>query len=391
MHVLITGGAGFIGSRTAHQLAAVGHDVVVLDNLSEQIHGADVEKSPTLVDVRKVARVVHGDVRDAELVGTLVGQADAVLHLAAETGTGQSMYDIVRYSDVNVVGTGVVLEAVLAHRDRIGRLVVASSRSVYGEGSYRCADHGIVHPADRDPVRLAAGKFDPVCPLCSGELALAATHEDAALQPASIYAATKLAQENMVLAVGRARSIPAVALRYQNVYGDGQSLSNPYTGILSIFSREMLGGRPVEIFEDGLESRDFVHVDDVAAANVAALTADIAGAHVLNIGTGIGTSVNEIVGQLSMLLDYQGEARVTGRFRAGDIRHNIADVARARTVLGWQPSIGFATGLARFAAWVGEVLPRVDGGVGYGASLSELEARGLIGGGAAATIAVAGE
>lgn len=386
MRVLITGGAGFIGSRTAHQLTAAGHDVVVLDNLSEQIHGVDVEKSPTLADVRKVARVVHGDVRDAALVGTLVAETDAVLHLAAETGTGQSMYDIVRYSDVNVVGTGVLLEAVLAHRDRIGRLVVASSRSVYGEGSYHCADHGTVYPTDRNTARLAAGAFDPLCPECGSELALATTREDSALQPASIYAATKLAQENMVLAVGRARSIPAMALRYQNVYGDGQSLSNPYTGILSIFSREMLSGRPVEIFEDGLESRDFVHVEDVAAANVAALTADVEGAHVLNIGTGIGTSVNDIVTQLSALLDYRGEARVTGRFRAGDIRHNIADISRAAAVLGWRSSIPFATGLATFAGWVSDVLPRVEDGVGYSASLNELEARGLIGGGAAAAV-----
>lgn len=384
MRILITGGAGFIGSRTTAQLVAAGDSVTVLDNFSEQIHGPDVAKSPTYQAVSKIAEVIKGDVCDRELMFRLVPEFDTVIHLAAETGTGQSMYDVIHYNHVNVIGTAILLEAIVANPGRVRRLVIASSRSVYGEGSYHCVGHGTVFPGERDVAALEAGQFEPACPVCGAAIAVAPTAEDAALAPASVYAVTKLSQEHLMLAMGHAKAIPTVALRYQNVYGSGQSLSNPYTGILSIFSREMLAGRPVEIFEDGLESRDFVHVDDVARANVLAVHADLTGVHVLNIGTGIATSVIALAQALAANYGYAGEMRISGRFRAGDIRHNYATIDRAAATLGWAPSIGFDQGLEEFCGWVRETLTDVRESSAYGASLKELEARGLIAGGATA-------
>lgn len=387
MQVLITGGAGFIGSRTAAQLVAAGHEVTALDNLSEQIHGADPGASPTHGAAARVATVIRGDVRNKELMFDLVPRFDAVIHLAAETGTGQSMYDVIRYNEVNVMGTANLLEALVADPGKVRRLVIASSRSVYGEGSYHCPAHGTVHPGERAVAALAAGRFDPLCPNCAGPVAPVATAEDAALAPASVYAVTKLAQEHLMLAMGHARNLPTVALRYQNVYGPGQSLNNPYTGILSIFSREMLAGRPVEIFEDGLESRDFVHVDDVARANLFAVTRPLEGVHMLNIGTGIATGVLDLAKALAVHYGHANDIRISGRFRAGDIRHNYAAIEKARTLLGWTPSIGFAEGLAGFCDWVRSALSGSDTASGYGASLKELEARGLIAGGAGSAAA----
>jgi dTDP-L-rhamnose 4-epimerase len=310
----------------------------------------------------------------------LVADSDAILHLAAETGTGQSMYDIVHYNTVNVVGTANLLEA-LVETKTVRRLVVASSRSVYGEGAYQCAVHGLVQPGERDVSALAEGHFDPVCPLCAAALTPAPTREEDALAPASVYAVTKLAQENLMLAMGRAFGIPTVALRYQNVYGPGQSLNNPYTGILSIFSREMLAGRPIEIFEDGKDSRDFVHVNDVARANVSALRHELSGTHVVNIGTGQATSVATLTKALAEAYGYAHEPKVSGRFRAGDIRHNFADIARASSILGWRPAIDFESGINGFCQWVRDAIDSDDGGPSYAASLAELADRGLMGGG----------
>ncbi len=362
-------------------LAERGDSVTVLDNFSEQIHGTDIESSPTYQMASRVAQVVKGDVRDRDLMFELVPRFDAVVHLAAETGTGQSMYDIIRYNDVNVMGTAILLEALVNDPGEVRRLVIASSRSVYGEGSYTCDEHGIVYPGERDVTALEAGRFEPVCPVCAAPIAAAHTTEAAALAPASVYAVTKLAQEHLMLAMGHARGIPTVALRYQNVYGPGQSLNNPYTGILSIFSREMLAGRPVEIFEDGLESRDFVHVDDVALANVAAAHGELSGVHVANIGTGKATTVLELANALARNYGYRGDIRISGRFRAGDIRHNFAAIDAAKKALGWSPSISFDEGLSGFCGWVRETLTETGTSSTYDASLKELEKRGLISGG----------
>jgi dTDP-L-rhamnose 4-epimerase len=378
MKVLITGGAGFIGSHTARVLLARGHAVCVLDNFLPQVHGHR-DTSPTWRSIRDDVALIEGDVRDLDLLRRTVPGYDAVLHLAAETGTGQSMYAVTRYADVNVMGTAALLQVLVDARGSVRRLVVASSRSVYGEGSYVCEQHGACTPAVRDVEALSAGEFDPSCPTCHRPVQAVATREDAPLQPQSVYAVTKLAQEQMVLAVTGAIGVGAVALRYQNVYGAGQSLSNPYTGILSIFSREMLAGRGIEIFEDGEESRDFVHVRDVARVNAAALESAV-DAEILNVGSGERTSVLEIARRLGENYGYEGQVRISGRFRAGDIRHNFADVTRLQCVLGLRPEIGLDTGLAEFCAWVRTELQGGDDGT-YQASLEELRERGLLKGG----------
>jgi dTDP-L-rhamnose 4-epimerase len=377
VHVLITGGAGFIGSATAEALAAAGHSVTVLDTFSEQIHGDAEQARATEERVARSAEVVRGDVRDRSVLDVLVPRSDVVVHLAAETGTGQSMYDITHHTDVNVGGTAALLETLTTVSHDVRRVVVASSRSIYGEGSYRCPTDGIVHPPARV---ISPGRFDPVCPVCGGPVVMALTAESAALSPASVYAATKLAQENLVLAVARARGLSAYALRYQNVYGAGQSLNNPYTGILAVFAREMLAGRPIEIFEDGLESRDFVHVADVAAVNVAAVTTPRDEVASVNIGTGRAVSVNEVARLLAAELGFSGDIRVSGRSRSGDIRHNAADIDLARRTFGFEPRIGVEEGLAEFCRWARRVLEEqgTEDATGYVTSLQELESRGLM-------------
>lgn len=381
MNVLITGGAGFIGSRTALVLARDGHEVTILDSFSLQIHGASAAQAGLRAHLSTLGTVIEGDVRDRDLLIALARTHEAVLHLAAETGTGQSMYDIVRYSDVNVTGTAALLEATTAPGARVGKVVIASSRSIYGEGAYRCDAHGVVYPHGRSSDEMDTGGFDPLCPVCGETVVVAPTREDAPMAPASVYAVTKLAQENLVLSVARAHGLGGYALRYQNVFGAGQSLSNPYTGILSIFAREMLFGRPIEIFEDGEESRDFVHVDDIVRANCAALDEAATGVHAINVGTGIGTSVNTVTAELARQLDYHGDISISGRYRAGDIRHNIADVALLDTELGLRCETGFASGLAEFVAWARPELQRGADGDGYTRSLNELAQRGLMKGG----------
>jgi dTDP-L-rhamnose 4-epimerase len=381
VNILITGGAGFIGSRTAAALVQRGDRVTIVDNLSPQIHGNIAAQTQVATTLSEHTNFVHGDVRDIDLMKSLARDNEAVLHLAAETGTGQSMYDMVRYSDVNVTGTATLLEAVTSPDSKICKIVVASSRSIYGEGAYRCMLHGLVYPGDRSPTAMDAGNFEPHCPICDQEVTVAPTPETAPLTPASVYAVTKLAQENMVLAVARAHGLSAYGLRYQNVFGAGQSLSNPYTGILSIFSREMVFGRSIEIFEDGLESRDFVHVSDVVRANCAALSVDATGIHPINVGTGVGVSVETVTAELSRLLDYTGDVRVSGRYRAGDIRHNIANVDLLTTELGMTCDIDFRTGLKEFVTWSRAELMRGIDNDGYARSLAELAEHGLMKGG----------
>jgi len=381
MRVFVTGGAGFIGSRTVLRLLELGHDCVVLDSLHPQIHTADAEQSPTWRMVKNACQTIVADVRDAAAVEGAVDRCDAVLHLAAETGTGQSMYELERYTNVNVGGTAVLLGRVVQRRERIRRVVVASSRSVYGEGSYRCAAHGVLSPDSRLATDVRAEHFEPLCPQCRGELQLLPTAESAALRPASVYAITKLAQEQLVAVVCGSAGMPWFALRYQNVYGPGQSLNNPYTGVLSIFSRLMMQQADIEIFEDGLESRDFVYIDDVVEANVAALCADPEQVGVANVGSGVGTSINRLVELLGARYGYRGKVAITGRYRHGDIRHNVADTEAAASLLGIQARVQIEEGIARFCDWARRELsadPVKQQDASYRKSLAELESRGLI-------------
>lgn len=372
--ILITGGAGFIGSSLALALHARGHGVTVLDNLARQIHGDDAESSPLFSKICGQVSFVRGDVTSREDLLKVLPGVDTIVHLAAETGTGQSMYAIRHYADVNVGGTALLLDLIANERFPVRRLVVASSRAVYGEGKYRCAAHGISYPTARSEEDMAKGCFDHACPVCAQSLQLVPTDESSALHPSSVYGVTKLAQEQLVLSVGKALGISALAFRYQNVYGPGQSLSNPYTGILSIFSTRIRHGNPVNIFEDGKESRDFVYIDDVVDATVRGVEHPEPLVESFNVGSGVATDVLSIANTLRRYLGGDSKIAVSGQFRAGDIRHNVADLEKVSRVLGFKPGVSFDDGLRRFVDWVrGE---RIEGDR-YEESLDELRAKGL--------------
>lgn len=376
MKILITGGAGFIGSALAIALAKRGDEVTVLDNLSPQIHGDDPKSSSLVKRLPASARLVQGDVREREAwISVLRGQ-EVIVHLAAETGTGQSMYEIDRYVDVNARGTSLMLD-ILAKKEggseSVRRMVVASSRAIYGEGKYQ-GRNGFVYPEARELADLESGIFECRDPV-SGDIATPVpTDEDSRIHPSSIYGITKQVQEQLVLTGGAALGIGAIALRYQNVYGPGQSLKNPYTGILSIFSTLLLQGKDVNIFEDGKESRDFVYIDDVVAATVAAIDSNVTGA-AYNVGTGEATDVLTVANLLKSNYGVGGEVKISGNFRIGDIRHNIADLSRAKEDINFVPKISFAEGVRQFAQWV-QTQEISDSG--YERSVSELRAKGLL-------------
>ncbi len=349
MKILVTGGAGFIGSWLVDSLLKDGHAVTVIDNLSPQIHGALPQPDVPWLRSGQV-EFIRADVRDRTVMDEILGRVEAVVHLAAETGTGQSMYQIAHYYDVNQQATAALFEAIGTRHRHINRVILASSRSIYGEGAYRLGDKLIV-PAPRETARMQTGNFEPAGP--NGEtLELVATPEDVTPRPASVYAATKLANETLGQIFADAYGTTVVALRFQNVYGERQSLRNPYTGILSIFSNRMRQGLPINIFEDGLESRDFVHVSDIVRAIGLALEQPLAGFHALNVGSGVPTSVMAVAETLRDLLGSTSKLAVSGDFRAGDIRHCYADLNRVREVLGFEPSLSVEQGLARFCEWV---------------------------------------
>ncbi|HIE5649152.1 TPA: NAD-dependent epimerase/dehydratase family protein [Stenotrophomonas maltophilia] len=376
MKVLITGGAGFIGSALARALVARGDQVTVLDNLSPQIHGENPQDSALLASLPAEVTVVRGDVRRREdWLQVLPGQ-DVVVHLAAETGTGQSMYEIDRYVDVNVRGTSLFLDLIgnkVQGCESVKRVVVASSRSIYGEGRYQGAN-GPVYPGARVDADLRDGVFECRDPQTGDLVAPLPTDEDSRIHPSSIYGITKQVQEQLVLVGASAIGIQGIALRYQNVYGPGQSLKNPYTGILSIFSTLLLQGKDVNIFEDGKETRDFVFIDDVVVATVAAIDADVSG-QAFNVGTGEATDVITVASALKNAYGKGGEIRISGNYRIGDIRHNFADLSRAEAALGYRPRVTFAEGVKRFAAWV---LTQQIEDSGYQRSVDEMRAKGLL-------------
>jgi len=368
--VLITGGAGFIGSHLADTLLARGCHVVALDNLDPQVHPGG--ERPAYLD-RSVELVV-GDVRNPDTVARLISSVDVVFHLAAAVGVGQSMYEVRRYADVNTVGAATLLEAIVSGRRELRKLVVASSMSVYGEGAYLCARHGRVDPPLRAEAQLAARDWEVRCPKCGAALDATATPEDKRLAPASVYAVTKRDQEEMFLSVGTAYRIPTVALRFFNIYGPRQALSNPYTGVAAIFCAQLLNRHAPLVFEDGRQSRDFIHVADIVRACVLATEREEADYQVFNIGTGRSLSVRELASILAGELGWHGEPEVANRYRAGDIRHCFADISRARQLLGFEPCVPFEDGVGELVGWV-KTQERVADSVRSAAD--ELAKRGL--------------
>lgn len=353
--VLITGGAGFIGSHLTRSLIGADFRVRILDTLSPQIHGT----VPVGLDWLRDDRIdyVRGSVTDLPTLEAALNDVTHIVHLAAETGTGQSMYEVARYNHVNSQGTALLLD-ILANRPDHGvkRIVLASSRSVYGEGAYVCINCNTmsrrIFPGARPAGQLANHLWEPRCPDCSQPLKAVATKEDDPVRPASIYAATKYAQEDLVRVACESLGIDYAILRLQNVYGEGQSLNNPYTGILSIFSTRVRRGLDLTAFEDGLETRDFVHVSDVAQAMFLALTTPNTPNTVINVGSGVPTSVLEVASLLSEALGHTSNIRITGEYRVGDIRHNVADVTRLREILRFEPQVSLKQGLRRFCDWV---------------------------------------
>jgi dTDP-L-rhamnose 4-epimerase len=357
MRVLVTGGAGFIGSHLVDRLLGAGHEVRILDSLDPQVH----EGRPDYLD--SAAELVEGDVRDRDAVASALKGVDRLVHLAAAVGVGQSMYEIERYTSVNAMGAAVVLEQALAVRDRLEKIVVASSMSIYGEGLYRCPVEQIeLAPEPRPESQLAEHRWELVCPNCGADLEPLPTPETKPLQPTSVYAVGKRDHEEMTLAVGRAYGIPATALRFFNVYGPRQALSNPYTGVAAIFSSRLLNGRAPVIFEDGQQSRDFVHVTDIAEAVRLALEPGAAELAAVNLGGGGRVTVLDVAATLSRALDVQVEPEIRQSFRAGDIRHCFSDPARARELLGWEARVAFEDGMTELSQWLAgrTAIDRVD-------------------------------
>lgn len=353
--VLITGGAGFIGSHLSKLLIAENIPIRIVDSLSPQIHGALPEGLDWLADER--VEFIRGSITDRQMLEAALNGITHIIHLAAETGTGQSMYEMARYNEINSQGTALLLDILANRPDRsIQRLILSSSRSIYGEGAYVCQTCGDptrrIFPGARSAVQLAAHHWDPLCPNCNAPLVAVPTQENDPVRPASIYAATKYAQEDLVRIACDALGIGYAILRLQNVYGEGQSLKNPYTGILSIFSTRIRRGLVLPIFEDGLETRDFVHVEDVARAMYACIISPEPANKIINVGSGVGTSVMDVARLLATSLERDVPIRVTSQFRLGDIRHNVADITLLRELVQGGPRVELADGLDRFAAWV---------------------------------------
>jgi dTDP-L-rhamnose 4-epimerase len=378
--VLITGGAGFIGNAIAKRLYNQ-YEVVVLDNFSPQIHGCNFEESYLYQNIKNKCTIIKGDIRSREDVAEALGSVDYIVHLASETGTGQSMYEINRYTDVNIMGTSNLFDVMLKEKLPVKKIILASSRSVYGEGMYYCKEHGIVVPKSRDIDSMKNGDFEVKCPICSGQVELRHTTEECPLMPISYYAYTKLAQEKMFEIMCPTMNIPYTIFRYQNVFGAGQSLSNPYTGILSIFSKLLFKNQTINIFEDGKESRDFIHVSDVAAITCNALENEATNYQYINVGSGESISVMQVAETLKKLYASNSDIKISGDFRKGDIRYNIADMSRARALCGFVPTYTFEKGMEEFTAWVKKQdqenrVEKEDGR--FERSLQEMKATGML-------------
>ncbi|MBI4263012.1 MAG: SDR family NAD(P)-dependent oxidoreductase [Acidobacteria bacterium] len=371
-HILVTGGAGYIGSHLADALVGRGCRVTVLDNLEPQVHRSGTWPSYA----NPAVRYVRGDVRDRAILEPLVLASDAVVHCAAAVSVGQSMYQVDRYVDVNTRGTALLLDILVNAKHHVRKVLVASSIGVYGEGAYRCQAHGMVAPGIRPEAQLAARDWEQRCPSCGDHVASVPTPEGKALYRDNIYSMTKYHQEEMALLIGRTYGIPVVAPRFFNVYGPRQSLSNPYAGIVAIWLSRLLTGKQPIVFEDGGQLRDFVSVHDVVECLV--LMLENAGADFLpvNVGSGQAIPILEIARLLARLLGVPVEPLVAQRGRKFDIRHNTADITRAREALGFEPRVSLEHGFAELIEWARST---PDVAVDYfDQALEELEQKGLL-------------
>lgn len=374
-NILITGGAGFIGSKLSLKLVENGYSIRVLDNLSNQIHGSEpTASSPLYASIDGKVDFMRGSVTSQKDWIKAIEGMDAIIHLAAETGTGQSMYKIYRYSKVNILGTALMLDILANTKNHIKKIIIASSRAIYGEGKYNCLEHGVIYPSSRKKTDMEKGDFECKCPKCNNSIALLPTCEESKIHPISIYGITKQNQEQMAIAVCRGIGIPSVVFRYQNVFGPGQSLSNPYTGILSIFSTRIKNDNSLNIFEDGMESRDFVYIDDVVDATILGLENIELNGSVFNVGSGKPISVLQVAKTLIKSYGKNNSINISGNFRVGDIRHNYADLEKIRSFLGYEPKFQFEEGIEKFTNWVDSQNVQNDF---FEESLNELKVKGL--------------
>jgi dTDP-L-rhamnose 4-epimerase len=366
--VLVTGGAGFIGSYLVDELVARGDDVVVLDKLEPQVH----KHKPDYLNPK--ARYHTKDVRDENILKELVPDADVVIHLAAMVGVGQSMYQVTRYVDANVGGTAQLLQSLVDVNHSVKRFIVASSMSIYGEGAYQCPACGPVSPSLRSEKQLAKKEWEVLCPNCGKISNPVPTPETKPLQANSVYAVTKRDQEDLCHALGRAYGVPTVALRFFNVYGPRQSLDNPYTGVAAIFQSRIKNGQPPVIFEDGGQTRDFVSVHDIVQSLVLAMEKHAAEHASVNVGSGKPVSILQVAEVLLKL--HRGRARpsVNHKYRAGDVRHCIADITMAKQLLGYTPKVPFEEGMRELVDW-GRMSEATDG---FERAYAELRSKGLV-------------
>jgi dTDP-L-rhamnose 4-epimerase len=369
--VLVTGGAGFIGTHLVEELVSRGHRVRVLDALDPQVHGHGSPRG-----MAKEIEMIRGDVLDEATLTRALSGIEVVFHQAASVGVGQSMYEPAAYTRVNSLGTATLMEKIASPLSEVEKVVIASSMSLYGEGKYDCSQCGPIHPSPRRRDDTARGHWELGCPQCGEDLRPLPTDEQVPPSPTSIYAITKRCQEETVLVMGRSYGIPSVALRYFNVYGPGQSLSNPYTGVAAIFASRILNGVPPVLFEDGLQSRDFTHVSDIVQANLLAMERSDADYSVLNVGTGRRTTLLELTHGLLRKLRPAGDLQpqIAGTFREGDIRHCFADISQIKKTLDFEPRVSLEEGYEDLAEWARTQRPVDRTEQAFG----ELRSRGLV-------------
>jgi len=367
--ILVTGGAGFIGSHIVDKLVEMGHQVRIFDNLEYQVHKGKIPKY-----LNKKAELIIGDMKDSEAIKKAIEEIDIIFHMAARVGVGQSMYQIKKYVETNVLGTANLLDALVNEKHNVKKLIVASSMSTYGEGSYECSFCGVMSPSLRNEAQMNRGDFEIYCSKCNKQLKPIGTDETKKQEITSIYALTKKDQEEMCINIGKAYLIPVVALRFFNVYGPRQSLDNPYTGVGAIFMSRIKNKKPPLIFEDGLQSRDFTSVHDIVQACILAMEKDEANYEVFNVGTGIATSIIDVANMLSKIYGYEITPEVNKKFRKGDIRHCFSDITKIKSI-GYNPQISLEQGLRELVEWSNEqeAEDKVD------IATKELEEKGLVG------------